>query len=139
LDSIYKNRKVMVYSRFLNESKHHHGADLNTKSKALVLKKNMTNAEKILWNHLRRGQLNGLYFRRQYPYGMYILDFYCDKFKLAIEVDGEIHLNRIAYDDERTQYLESTGITVLRFTNNEVMTGLDNVLNRILSFTNHVV
>jgi len=99
----------------------------------------MTNAEKILWNHLRRGQLNGLYFRRQHPYGMYILDFYCDKFKLAIEVDGEIHLNRIAYDDERTQYLESTGITVLRFTNNEVMTGLDNVLNRILSFTNHVV
>ena len=85
----------MVYSRLINESKHLHGADLNIKSKARVLRKSMTNSEKLLWSKLRRRQLNGLFFRRQHPYGIYILDFFCHEVNLAVEVDGEIHLDKI--------------------------------------------
>jgi len=127
----------MVYSRIINESKHLHGADLNTKSKARVLRKSMTKAEKILWSRLRRRQLNGLLFRKQHPYGIYILDFFCHEVNLAIEVDGEIHMDQIAYDNERTKYLESSGITVIRFTNNDVDARIEYVLDKIADFTNH--
>ena len=127
----------MVYSRLINESKHLHGADLNIKSKARVLRKSMTNSEKLLWSKLRRRQLNGLFFRRQHPYGIYILDFFCHEVNLAVEVDGEIHLDKIFYDNERTEYLKSTGIRVIRFTNNDVETRMDYVLNKIVNFTNN--
>jgi very-short-patch-repair endonuclease len=125
----------MAYSRFINESKHLHGADLNTKSKAKVLRRTMTNAEKILWNKLRRKQLNGLYFRRQHAYGIYILDFFCHEVNLAIEVDGDIHLEQISYDNERTKYLESTGIAIIRFSNTDVETRIEYVLDKIVRFT----
>ena len=127
----------MVYSRLINESKHLHGADLNIKSKARVLRKSMTNSEKLLWSKLRRRQLNGLFFRRQHPYGIYILDFFCHEGNLAVEVDGEIHLDKIFYDNERTEYLKSTGIRVIRFTNNDVETRMDYVLDKIVNFTNN--
>ena len=127
----------MVYSSVINESKHLHGADLNIKSKARVLRKSMTNAEKLLWSKLRRRQLNGLYFRRQHPYGIYILDFFCHEVNLAVEVDGEIHLDKIFYDNERTEYLSSTGIRVIRFTNNDIETRMDYVLDKIVNFTNN--
>ena len=97
----------------------------------------MTNAEKLLWSKLRRRQLNGLFFRRQHPYGFYILDFFCHEVNLAVEVDGEIHLDKIFYDNERTKYLKSTGISVIRFTNNEVETRMDYVLDTIVNFTNN--
>ena len=127
----------MVYSRIINESKHLHGADLNTKGKARILRKSMTQAEKILWSKLRRRQLNGLFFRKQHPYGIYILDFFCHEANLAIEVDGEIHLDKISYDNERTKYLEATGISVIRFTNKDVEDRIDYVLNKIVNFTYH--
>jgi very-short-patch-repair endonuclease len=129
----------MAYSRMINESKHLHGADLNTKVKAKVLRKSMTNAEKILWSRLRRRQLNGLFFRKQHPYGIYIIDFFCHELNLAVEVDGKIHLDKISYDNERTKYLESTGITVIRFTNNDVEARIDYVLDKIADFTNRRV
>jgi len=127
----------MVYSKIINVSKHLHGADLNTKSKAKVLRKSMTNAEKILWSKLRRRQLNGLLFRKQHPYGIYILDFFCHEINLAVEVDGEIHLNKIESDNERTKYLEASGITVIRFTNYDVDIRIDYVIDKIASFINN--
>ena len=93
----------MVYSKRITEAKHNHGASGIIKMKAKELRKELTKSEKILWSHLRRGQQSGMYFRRQHPYGIYILDFYCFKANLVIEVDGEIHSNQKEYDDERTR------------------------------------
>jgi very-short-patch-repair endonuclease len=121
----------MISSRIINESKLNHGADLNTKSKARDLRKNATVAEKILWNHLRNRQIEGYYFRRQHPYAFYILDFYCQKAELVIEIDGKIHLETTSYDKERTEFLESTGITVLRFKNEDVENKIEWVLKKI--------
>ena len=97
------------------------------------LKKRPTPTEALLWERLRRKQLDGIKFRRQHSIGYFIVDFYCSKYKLIIEVDGEIH-NRpevIEYDEERTLYLESFGMRVIRFTNKEVMESIDEVLDKI--------
>ena len=61
-----------------------------------------------------------MYFRRQHPYGIYILDFYCFEQNLVIELDGMIHLSRYEYDNERTEFLKSTGLRVLRFKNVDI-------------------
>ena len=121
----------MIYSKIINNSKLNHGADLNTRSKARILRKKMTEAEKILWKNLRMNQIGGLHFRKQHPFGIYILDFYCDKANLAIEVDGEIHVKRSDYDNERTKYLNSAGIKVIRFTNEQVLKKLNWVIAEI--------
>jgi very-short-patch-repair endonuclease len=128
----------MAYARIINESKHLHGADLNTKSKARILRKSMMSAEKTLWNRLRRGQLNGMYFRRQHPYGIYILDFFCHETNLAIEVDGAIHLDSKEYDEERTHYLELTRLRVIRFSNEEIEENVDKVIDAIYVSLNNV-
>ena len=128
----------MVFKKIVNVSKHTHGADNNTNSKARVLRKKMTEAEELLWKKLRRKQINGLHFRRQHPYGMYILDFYCDKANLAIEVDGKIHDYRKEYDLEKDGFIKHTGITVLRFTNDEVSNNIDYVVGRIKDFVNNL-
>jgi very-short-patch-repair endonuclease len=99
---------------------------------AKQLRKNLTPAEKELWQALRRGNLAGLKFRRQHPVGNFILDFYCPACKLVIELDGGIHLDRVEYDAARTTELESHGYTVLRFQNQEVIDELETVLEKIL-------
>jgi len=124
----------MVYSRRIVESIVNHGATRNIKAKAKVLRKEMTEAEKILWTHLRRGNQNGMYFRRQHPYGIYILDFYCFEARLVVEVDGKIHLKQREYDFERTKYLEAPGLIVLRFENEDINNRIDWVLELINSF-----
>jgi 5-methyltetrahydrofolate--homocysteine methyltransferase/ATP-dependent helicase HrpA len=121
----------MIHSKIINESKQNHNADLNTKSKAIILRKNMTKAEATLWKRLRMNQIDGLHFRKQHPYGMYIIDFYCDKAMLAIEVDGEIHKTRQTHDSERTIYLESTGLKVIRFTNEDILNRIEWVISEI--------
>jgi very-short-patch-repair endonuclease len=123
----------MIIRRIIAESKHLHGADLHTKSKANVLRRSMTPAELKLWKRLRSNKIKGVHFRRQHPYGIYILDFFCSKSNLAIEVDGEIHEFKKDYDHERTKYLEETGIKVLRFTNSEVEKDIEAVLIKIKS------
>ena len=123
----------MVFSRIVSESRHLHGADLNTKSKANVLRRSMTAAELKLWKRLRGNKIKGIHFRRQHPFGIYILDFFCSKANLAIEVNGEIHEFRKEYDSERTKYLEDSGIRVLRFTNSEVEADIEGVLGKIKS------
>jgi len=101
--------------------------------KAKVLRENMTYAEKILWKRLNKNQL-GVRFKSQHPIDIFIADFYCHQSKLVIEIDGDIHKSRIEYDAGRTADLEKFGITVLRFTNDEVLTDLDRVIGDIKSF-----
>jgi len=84
------------------------------------LRKNMTAAEVALWLMIKNKQLNNERFLRQYSVGRYIVDFYCPKHKLAVELDGEVHLYQEEYDAKRTEYLNTLGITVLRFENFEV-------------------
>ena len=98
---------------------------------AKKLRKNLTPAEAILWQALRNKQLEGLRFRRQHPVGNFILDFYCSSLKLVIEVDGDIHRDRINYDGARTNKLAEHGYTVLRFSNERVMKDLPQVLAEI--------
>jgi len=75
-----------------------------------------------------------MYFRRQHPFGIYILDFYCFEAKLAVEVDGKIHLNQMEYDLERTKYLEASGLIVLRFDNEDIINRIVWVLELINTF-----
>jgi very-short-patch-repair endonuclease len=90
-----------------------------------------------MWIHLSRRQMNGLKFRRQYGVDQYVIDFYCPKIKLAIEIDGDSHYYSAAqkYDTERQKYIESCGIHFLRFTNNEIYDNLDGVLQMIYEHT----
>jgi very-short-patch-repair endonuclease len=81
---------------------------------------------------LRNAQLDGLSFRRQHPVGPYILDFYCATLKLAVELDGGQHAERIGYDAARTRFLAGKGIRVVRFWNNDVATNVDGVLESLL-------
>ena len=89
--------------------------------RARELRKNQTDAENLLWRHIRNRQLNGYKFRRQLPIGSYIVDFACLSLKLIIEVDGSQHMNNVNYDNSRTQYLENQNFRVLRFWNNDVL------------------
>ena len=100
--------------------------------RARALRKEMTDAERLLWKSLRRQQL-GVKFRRQHPIGPYIADFYSWEAGLVVEVDGDTHFTPEIqeYDAIRTQYLESLGLQVLRFTNVEIRTYLDAVVERI--------
>ena len=103
------------------------------KELARTLRKNMTDAERLLWYNLRDRRLNGYKFRRQYPIGSFIVDFVCVERKLIIEVDGGQHNWNKDKDANRTEYLEEKGYRVLRFWNNEVLHKTESVLNVILS------
>lgn len=102
-------------------------------SHARELRRPMTPQEAKLWQRLRGKQLCGLKFRRQHPIFQFILDFFCYEQRLAIEIDGDSHGDpkQRAYDQARTQWLEQQGIRVIRFTNYEVNTNIDGVLDEI--------
>lgn len=97
------------------------------------LRNNATKAESQLWKTLQKSQLEGRKFRRQHSIGNYIVDFYCPKEKLIVELDGQVHDNIMneEYDTKRTIYLENLGFKVLRFENNLVFEQLDMVLESI--------
>ncbi len=99
---------------------------------ARCLRRNMTPAEKKLWEALKGKKLSGLKFRAQHPVGPFILDFYCPVCKLVIELDGGVHEGQAEYDETRTQQLKDYGYRVIRFRNEEVLTDLPSVLQRIL-------
>jgi very-short-patch-repair endonuclease len=105
-------------------------------NKRRELRNNKTDAEKYLWYELRKSQLCGKKFRRQHSVDNFILDFYCPEEKLAIELDGEHHYEdeQKKYDEERTKYLQSLGIWVLRIKNTDVLFGRDQVVKRIEKF-----
>lgn len=96
-----------------------------------------TPAEQILWQALRGRRLAGLKFRRQHPFGPFVLDMFCVEHQLVIEVDGGVHLSpkQTAYDEARTEYLSERGLRVLRFTNEEVLHSLPSVLQHIAEKT----
>lgn len=98
-----------------------------------ILGKEQTLAEEAIWSQLRNRKILGQKFRRQHPIDKYIADFYCYDAKLIIEIDGGIHnqLDNIEYDKGRSYELEELGITVLRFTNDEVNKNLTDVIGRI--------
>lgn len=98
------------------------------------LRNKSTSAEATLWKHLQKNKL-GKKFRRQHSVGNYVLDFYCPQEKLAIELDGEHHFTPegLAYDQDRTNYLNHQGIRVIRFENDEVFTVIETVLQTITS------
>ena len=103
------------------------------KNRRRELRRNQTDAEKAFWAQVRNKQFFGLKFSRQYSVGPYILDFYCPKKKLAVELDGGQHNlpDGREYDAERTAYLNAHGIEVLRFWNNEVLTNIEGVVEHL--------
>ena len=112
------------------------GVSPYTKAMAAELRKNMTIAEKVLWQQLRNNQIDGLKFRRQHPVDIFILDFYCHERKLAIEVDGGIHnqMDQKEWDENRKFELNEFGIKVLRFTNEDVIDRTKEVIKSIKEF-----
>ena len=95
-----------------------------------TLRHNMTDAERVMWNRLRSCQLNGHKFRRQHPFGDFILDFVCLEVKLVIEIDGGQH-NDSAQDLVRDQVLGNAGFRVMRFWNNQVLNEIESVVEAI--------
>ena len=108
--------------------------------RAKELRKNMTESEILLWAEIRNRKINGLKFRRQHPIDIFIADFYCHEIKLVIELDGNIHYSEEnkEYDEGRTAELRYLGVKVMRFTNEEVMTSIHNVLTKIKAFCNQL-
>ena len=100
--------------------------------RAEQLRKNPTYEEKLLWQFLKVNQL-GVRFKRQHPIWLYIADFYCHELKLVIEVDGSIHNVKevMEHDQLREEDIASFGIKVIRFTNIEVRTQIENVINKV--------
>lgn len=105
-----------------------------TKEKRRELRRNLTEAEKALWEKLRGKRLEGLKFFRQYGIGPYVADFYCPQRKLVIEVDGGQHFCEEGkkYDAKREQYLSSLGIKTLRFSNLDILMNIDGTWERII-------
>ena len=95
----------------------------------------MTKAEVALWERLRKKQLKGYRFRRQHPVARFIVDFYCHALKMVIEVDGGYHREpeQKEHDLARTKELEDMGLMVIRFSNEEVLQGIDLVIAKIIS------
>jgi very-short-patch-repair endonuclease len=111
----------------------HYNAFPETFIKARALRKEMTEAERILWHEIRNRKIDGYKFRRQHPVGQFIVDFFCAEKALAIELDGGIHddKNVMEKDENRTAELERLEIKVIRFKNEEVFTDHKGVLRRI--------
>jgi cyclase len=104
------------------------------------LRKNMTEAEKMLWAYLKQG-INGFKVRRQHPIGIYIADFYCHKVKLIIELDGSIHHEQsVKNNDElRQKELESWGYTIIRFANEEVTQKVEAVIQKVSELVSSII
>jgi very-short-patch-repair endonuclease len=97
------------------------------------LRRNQTDAERALWAKVRNKQFFGIKFFRQYSIGPFIVDFYCPKVKLAVELDGGQHSqsdNRES-DAARSKYLKTQGIDVMRFWDNEVLLDIESVLSKL--------
>jgi very-short-patch-repair endonuclease len=101
--------------------------------RACELREKTTEAEKHLWQYLKGHQILNLRFKQQHPINHFIADFYCHKIKLIVEVDGDIHLSQFnkEYDQGRTFEFEKYGITVIRFTNTEVLNNINYVISTI--------
>ena len=128
-------QSVLIYAGSWERVKLRHcmrqGAKIGS---ARALRREETIAEKRLWEQLRNRTLEGFKFSRQVPIGPYIVDFVCRDQRLIVEVDGATHTteNELANDNRRTGFLKSESYTVIRFQNDEIMSGMDEVLTLIL-------
>ena len=106
---------------------------MNSAQRARQLRRNATDAERILWSRIRDRQLDGRKFRRQYPIGPYIADFVCPQERLIVELDGGAHADhpQATYDADRTRFLESDGYRVLRLWSADVLKNLAGALESI--------
>ena len=102
-------------------------------TRARALRQTSTGFEKTLWRYLRNSALDGFKFRRQHPVGPYFLDFACAERMLAVELDGAGHFEDAAYDAARDAWLRANGWRVLRFSNDQLVSGLSLVLETIVS------
>jgi len=104
-----------------------------SKDKRRALRRDATPQEIILWSRLRGARIFDVKFRRQYGVGSYVVDFYCIERKVVVEIDGSQHfeVEALEYDKRRTDFLEQYGCRVLRFTNSDINTNLDGVLQII--------
>ena len=107
--------------------------DPTLKQRRRGLRRNQTDAERVLWAKVRNKQFFGMRFFRQYSVGPYILDFYCPAAKLAVELDGGQHTlsDNMEYDAARSEYLKAQGIDVMRFWDNEVLLDIESVLSQL--------
>jgi very-short-patch-repair endonuclease len=103
------------------------------KCRTKTLRKNLTDAERWLWQRLRNRELSGWKFRRQHSIGPYIVDFVCIEKRLVIELDGGQHVENLESDAKCSEYLKEKGYRILRFWNNDVLREGESVLNVILS------
>ena len=95
------------------------------------LRQEMTIPERLLWGKLRSHRLFGLQFRRQHPIGPYVVDFYCSKAELVVEIDGRSHRGQEILDRQRQEFLEQYGLRVIRFSNDRVINRLTDVVRAI--------
>jgi very-short-patch-repair endonuclease len=104
-----------------------------TYGKAKKLRKEMTDAEKVLWSYLRNRKFKGLKFRRQHPIDRYIVDFVCLEERLVVEADGYFHnlSDQKEYDMKRTKDLESYGLIVIRLSNEEILDNVPQALKKV--------
>lgn len=107
------------------------GAKPLTFERAKYLRENMTETEKILWNELKLNKIDGFRFKAQHPIDIYIVDFYCHKAKLVVEIDGEIHKFKKNEDKARTEELESFDLKVVRFSNDDIRNNINYVIEKI--------
>ena len=117
--------KMLPYNKDLKE----HSRDL---------RRNMTEAEKLIWSRIRKKQVKDYQFYRQRIIGNYIVDFYCPKAGLIVELDGgqHYHPEDLKKDTLRDDYMESLGLKILRFSNNEIFGNLDAVMEKICACLN---
>jgi very-short-patch-repair endonuclease len=105
---------------------------MDATSFARELRVRSTDAERLMWHHLRARRLDGYKFKRQYPVGSYIADFVCLKHRLIVELDGSQHASS-NWDRVRDQFLVAEGFEVIRIWNNDVFGNLAGVLEHILA------
>jgi very-short-patch-repair endonuclease len=102
------------------------------KVRTFEFRDNPTPAERSLWKILRNNQICGLKFRRQHKIGQFIVDFYCHKIGLVIELDGAVHNNRKVEDQVRTDWLKTLGLRIVRFRNEDIMNNMQSVISTIM-------
>jgi very-short-patch-repair endonuclease len=105
-------------------------------NQARALRRQMTEAEKVMWNKLRDRRLDGVKFKRQKPIAGYIVDFVALDLKLVVEIDGGQHAERVVQDAARTKVLEESGYHVVRFWNHDVLGNIEGVLEALIQELN---
>ena len=103
------------------------------------LRKLSTPAEQLLWQNIRNRNMKGLKFRRQHAIGRFVVDYYCHELKLIIEIDGDIHKQKVSRDEYREQILCDLGYRIIRFSNEDVIKSIDIVLEKVVELADRIL